>query len=35
MMIRTLEIALILPVQLAYAAIVADGPWTGNDWYDV
>ena len=26
--------ALIFTAQLAQAAIVADGPWTGKDWYD-
>ena len=28
------SIALLLSTQLAYAAIVADGPWTGADWYN-
>ena len=26
--------ALIMSAQLAYAAIVADGIWTGFDWYN-
>ena len=28
------SLALILSAQIANAAIVADGLWTGNDWYD-
>ena len=29
-----LSLALVLCAKQAYAAIAADGIWTGNDWYD-
>ena len=33
-MLRLFELALLLSTQQAIGAIVEDGPWTGNDWYD-